>query len=26
LLSPTSVQQGLPISGICHAVQIQGGM
>ena len=25
LLSPTSVQQGLPISGVCHAVSIQGG-
>ena len=25
LLSPTSVQQGLPIPGICHAVSIQGG-
>ena len=25
LLSPTSVQQGLPISGICHAVSIYGG-
>ncbi len=25
LLSPTSVQQGLPISGICHAVAISGG-
>ena len=24
LLSPTSVQQGLPISGICHAVSIEG--
>lgn len=24
LLSPTSVQQGLPISGICHAVVIEG--
>lgn len=25
LLSPTSVQQGLPIPGICHAVSILGG-
>ena len=25
LLSPTSVQQGLPISGVCHAVIISGG-
>ena len=25
LLSPTSVQQGLPVSGICHAVSICGG-
>lgn len=25
LLSPTSVQQGLPIPGICHAVVIEGG-
>ena len=25
LLSPTSVQQGLPIAGICHAVCIEGG-
>ncbi len=25
LLSPTSVQQGLPIPGICHAVAIAGG-
>lgn len=25
LLSPTSVQQGMPISGICHAVSILGG-
>ena len=25
LLSPTSIQQGLPIPGICHAVCIQGG-
>ncbi len=25
LLSPTSVQQGLPISGVCHAVSIAGG-
>ena len=25
LLSPTSVQQGLPISGVCHAVVIEGG-
>lgn len=25
LLSPTSVQQGLPISGVCHAVSIYGG-
>lgn len=25
LLSPTSVQQGLPISGVCHAVSIIGG-
>lgn len=25
LLSPTSTQQGLPISGICHAVCIEGG-
>ena len=24
LLSPTSVQQGLPIPGICHAVSIEG--
>ncbi len=24
LLSPTSTQQGLPISGICHAVAIEG--
>lgn len=24
LLSPTSVQQGLPISGVCHAVSIEG--
>lgn len=25
LLSPTSTQQGLPISGVCHAVSICGG-
>ncbi len=25
LLSPTSVQQGLPIPGVCHAVSITGG-
>ena len=25
LLSPTSIQQGLPIPGVCHAVAIQGG-
>ncbi len=25
LLSPTSTQQGLPISGVCHAVSISGG-
>ena len=25
LLSPTSIQQGLPIPGICHAVSIEGG-
>ncbi len=25
LLSPVSVQQGMPISGICHAVAINGG-
>ncbi len=25
LLSPTSVQQGLPIPGVCHAVAISGG-
>ncbi len=25
LLSPTSVQQGMPISGVCHAVSIAGG-
>ncbi len=25
LLSPTSIQQGLPISGVCHAVAIEGG-
>lgn len=25
LLSPTSTQQGLPISGVCHAVAITGG-
>lgn len=25
LLSPTSNQQGLPISGVCHAVIIEGG-
>ena len=25
LLSPTSIQQGLPIPGICHAVVITGG-
>jgi stage V sporulation protein AD len=25
LLSPTSVQQNLPIPGICHAVSISGG-
>ena len=25
LLSPTSTQQGLPISGVCHAVSITGG-
>ncbi len=25
LLSPTSTQQGLPIPGICHAVEITGG-
>ena len=24
LLSPTSTQQGLPISGVCHAVVIEG--
>ena len=26
LLSPTSTQQGLPISGVCHAVTIAGGL
>lgn len=26
LLSPTSIQQGLPIPGVCHAVAIEGGM
>lgn len=25
LLSPTSIQQGLPIPGVCHAVCIEGG-
>lgn len=25
MLSPTSVQQGLPVSGVCHAVSILGG-
>ncbi len=25
LLSPTSVQQGLPVSGVCHGVSIWGG-
>lgn len=25
LLSPTSTQQGLPITGVCHAVCIEGG-
>ena len=25
LLSPTSVQQGLPVSGVCHGVSILGG-
>lgn len=25
LLSPTTTQQGLPISGVCHAVCIEGG-
>jgi stage V sporulation protein AD len=25
LLSPTSVQQGMPIPGVCHAVSIMGG-
>ena len=25
LLSPTSIQQGLPISGVCHAISIEGG-
>ena len=25
LLSPTSLQQGLPIAGVCHAVCIEGG-
>ena len=25
LLSPTSAQQGLPVSGVCHAVIISGG-
>lgn len=25
LLSPTSVQQKIPISGVCHAVSIEGG-
>ena len=25
LLSPTSIQQGMPIGGICHAVTIEGG-
>ena len=25
LLSPTSIQQGMPISGVCHAVAIEGG-
>lgn len=25
LLSPTSTQQGLPIPGVCHAVEIEGG-
>lgn len=25
LLSPTTTQQGLPISGVCHAVVIEGG-
>ena len=24
LLSPTSIQQGMPISGVCHAVAIEG--
>lgn len=26
LLSPTTIQQGLPIGGICHAVVIEGGI
>lgn len=26
LLSPTSTQQGMPISGVCHAVAIEGGI
>ena len=26
LLSPTSVQQGMPIPGVCHAVSISGGL
>ena len=26
LLSPTSSQQGLPIPGVCHAVEISGGV
>ncbi len=25
MLSPTSVQQGFPVSGVCHAVSIMGG-
>lgn len=25
MLSPTSVQQGLPVSGVCHAISILGG-
>ena len=25
LLSPTSIQQGMPISGVCHAIAIEGG-
>lgn len=25
ILSPTTVQQGLPVSGVCHAVSIVGG-